>query len=210
MQESMENKIQLFDMNSFFTVPILRTEGYVNISVRFPSDKQWIDRSLRRKTRQRNLGRNKTEIIKQPLDPLDAELINELRAPESPEVDAAEAKKILSRLSEILIEESPTRESILLLRVPITAWGVKTTHILRNPSESDREEFMDLSGIPTVSQGSIDTFGFNIGGAADLYKKICKEATGYAGPVPVVHQLAAINAAFEFYELEIDGASPNP
>jgi len=129
--------------------------------------------------------------------------------PDSPSVDMHEAKRILERISTTTIEEEIVREGSNL-RIPMRIFGINTFHVLRVPTERERGEFLQMSGVPTISQGNIDTYGFNLGGAADLYKKLHKESIGYVGDVSVVHALAAIVAAFAFIDKESEGDDPNP
>ena len=199
----------LFDATLPFKVRIVRPEGDEIITMRFPSDDQWIERSRRRKIRSRNLGNGKAQSIPEGPDPHDAELVNGLRVGECAEVDPYEAKRILERISMVTFEEDPTREGACL-RIPMRVRGVRTVHVLRVPTERQRGEFLQMSGIPAISQGSIETYGFNLGGAKELYDQLNKESVGYAGEVPVVHKLAAVNAAFEAVDKALEGDGENP
>jgi hypothetical protein len=199
---------QVFDINKPVKEKVVRPEGDVVVTLRFPTDEQWIERSLRRKIRSRNLGNGKTQSIPQLADPHDAELVNRLHVGEGAEVDLHEAKRILDRLSTAAIDGDIVREGAYL-RIPMKIFGVPTVHVIRIPTERERAEFVQMSGVPTISQGNINTYGFNLGGAAELYAKLRKEVIGYVGNVSVVHALAVTNAAFEFIDQEIEGEDPN-
>jgi hypothetical protein len=209
MSESMKMKSPSFDINQPVKLKVIRPDGDVTITLRFPTDEEWIERSRRRKIRSRNLGNGKTQSIQNPPDSHNAELVNGLRVGECAEVDLHEAKRILDRISTAAIDGDITREGANL-RIPLKILGVSTVHIIRIPTERERGEFLQMSGVPTISQGNIDTYGFNLGGAADLYPKLRKDAIGYTGNVSVVHALAILNAAFEFIDQEIEGEDPNP
>lgn len=200
----------VFDLNQPIKAKVVRPEGDAIIEIKFPSDEQWIERSRRRKIKSRNLGNGKVQSIPQGPDPHDAELVNSLRIEGcAVEVDMYEAKRILDKISMATFEEEPSREGANL-RIPMKALGVGTVHFLRVPTERDRNDFMELAGVPGVSHGNIDIYGFNLGGAAVVYDKLKQNAHGYAGAVPVVHKLAIINAAFEFIDKELEGDDENP
>jgi hypothetical protein len=200
---------QLFDVTAVFRDKLPRPEGILTVTLKFPTDEQWIERSRRRKIRQRNLGNGKVQSITMPPDHLDLELIDSLKEDKDAQIDVHEAKRLLERLSTVTMDEEPTREGSLI-RIPMRAHGINTVHFLRVPTERDRYEFIEFSGVPTVSRGSIDTYGFNLGAAKPIYAKLCEKSIGYAGAVPISHMLAAINAAFDFIDREIEGDDVNP
>ncbi len=199
----------LFDLEKPIKAKVVRPDGDVLITLRYPSNEQWIERSRRRKIRTRNLGGGKSQSIPQSPDPQDAELVNSLRIDESPEVDEYEAKRILDSLGSVQIDEEPVREGSII-RVPMRARGIDLVHALRIPTERERGSFLESSGIPVISHGSIDTYGFNLGAAEATYRQLCQESIGYKGMVPVPHMLAAINAAFEFIDKQLEGDDENP
>lgn len=203
-----EKKTPVFDIGQPVKAKIVRPEGDLIVSLRFPIDDEWIERSRRRKIRSRNLGNGKTQNIPQAPDPHDIDLVNSLIIGEGKVADEHEAKRVLDRISVSAIAAGIVREGSHL-RIPLQIFGVTTVHVIRVPTERERGEFMEISGVPTISQGSIDTYGFNLGGAADLYAKLKKEVIAYIGNVSVVHALAIISAAFEFIDQEIEGEDPN-
>ena len=203
-----EKKPKAFDIEQPLKAKIVRPEGDVIVTLRFPNDNEWIERSRRRKTRSRNLGNGKTQSIPQLPDPHDTELVNSLIIGEGAVADEYEAKRVLDYMSTTAVDADIVREGANL-KIPLRIFGCQTTHIIRVPTEREKGEFVQASGIPTISQGSIETYGFNLGGAADLYAKLRKEVIGYTGSVSVVHALAVISAAFEFIDQEIEGDDPN-
>jgi hypothetical protein len=205
----MEDKKPTFSIEKPIKTKLIRPDGDVVITLRFPSDDEWIERSRRRKIRSRNLGNGKTQNIPQAPDLQDMTLVNSLVIGEGKVEDEHEAKRVLDRVSTATVDSDIVREGSNL-RIPLRIFGVQTMHIVRVPTERERGEFLQNSGIPTISQGSIDTYGFNLGGAADLYAKLKKDVIGYDGAVSVVHALAVVSAAFEFIDQEIEGDDPNP
>jgi hypothetical protein len=208
MSENIEKKSPTFDVNQPVKAKVVRPEGDLSITLRFPTDDEWIERSRRRKSRSRNLGNGKMQNIPQGPDPKDADLVKNLIVGEALDFDVHEAKRILDRLSTAAVDGDIVREGANL-RIPLKVFSAPTVHVIRIPSERERGEFLQASGVPTVSQGNIDTYGFNLGAAAELYPKLRKEAIGYVGNVSVVHALAILTAAFEFIDQEIEGEDPN-
>ena len=182
----------MFNVEDKIKARVVRPEGDVVLSLRFPTDQEWIDRSLRRKYRELNLGRGKTQTVQQSPDQKDAELVMDLQEENPIDIEAREASRILERLSITSEPEEVQREGVIFV-IAFKARGIRLVHKLRPPTEAERAAFAEMSP-PVVTQGAISTYGFNIGAAGDLYNKVVKESSGYVGAVPIVHKAAAISA----------------
>jgi hypothetical protein len=190
----------IFDAARQISLKIQSAEGIKAITVRFPTDEEWIERQRRRKVIIKQLGRGVSETIVPDSEDVDAELLVKLRGEEEgPEIDAFEASRALDQLAQADVDDVVQQDGgafRITLRVP----GAITTHILRMPSAKEiiqyRRAFTRLLDLHYNKQQLL----INLGAAGDLYKKISQESSGYAGAIPIIHQAAAVKAAID--ELE--------
>ena len=188
----------MFDASREVEIKLHSAEGTKTITVRFPTDEEWIERQRRRKIIVKQLGRGVSETVVPGSEDADAELLAKLRAGDGPEVDAFEASRILEQLSQADVDDVIPEAGAfrVLVRVP----GGLTAHVLRMPSAKDvieyRRAFARILDLPFNKQELI----VNLGAAGTLYQKLCQQSEGYAGAVPIVHQAVAVKAAIDALE----------
>ena len=188
----------VFDAGRQVEIKLQSAEGAKTITVRFPTDEEWIDRQRRRKIIIKQLGRGVSETVVPGSEDADAELLAKLRVGDGPEVDAFEASRILEQLGQADVDDVLPEAGAfrVLVRVP----GGITAHVLRMPSAKDvieyRRAFARILDLPFNKQ----ELTVNLGAAGSLYQKLCQGAEGYAGAVPVVHQAVAVKAAIDALE----------
>jgi hypothetical protein len=195
----MEEKPNGFDISRPISIKLQSPEGVKEISLRFPSDEEWIERARRRKTIIKNLGRGRSETIIPDSEELDTELIAKCRnGNEGSGIDAYEASYIIEKISEaevedILVESGGFR---VMLRVP----GGLTEHFVKMPAAKDimefRRGFAKIIDLPFNRQ----SISMNLNTAAVIYKRIAQESKGYVGPVPVIHQAAVVKSSIDAIE----------
>jgi hypothetical protein len=203
----MEQNGHVFDASRQIAIKLQSSEGLKMITVRFPTDDEWIERQHRRKVIIKQLGRGISETIVPGSEEADAELVAKLRNGDSgPEVDAFEATRILEELSQADVDDVVPEAGAfrVTLRVP----GAITTHVLRMPSAKEiiqyRRAFARILDLPFNKQ----QLSINLGAAADLYKNLSQKTDGYAGAVPVIHQAVAVKAAIDALESGLGVAEP--
>ena len=189
-----ENKA-VFDASRQVEIKLQSAEGTKTVTVRFPTDEEWVERQRRRKIVIKQLGRGVSETVVPGSEDADAELLAKLRVGDGPEVDAFEASRILEQLSQADVDDVLPEAGAfrVLVRVP----GGITAHVLRMPSAKDvieyRRAFARILDLPFNKQ----ELTVNLAAAGDLYKKLCQGSEGYAGAVPIVHQAVAVKAAID-------------
>ena len=192
-----ENK-PVFDVSRQVEIKLQAAEGTKTITVRFPTDEEWVERQRRRKIIIKQLGRGISETVIPSSEDADAELLAKLRVGDGPDVDAFEASRILEQLGQADVDDVVPEAGAfrVLVRVP----GGITAHVLRMPSAKDvieyRRAFARILDLPFNKQ----ELTVNLGAAGTLYQKLCQETEGYAGSVPVVHQAVAVKAAIDALE----------
>ena len=192
-----ENKA-VFDASRQVEIKLQSAEGAKTVTVRFPTDEEWVERQRRRKIIIKQLGRGISETVVPGSEDADAELLAKLRVGDGPEVDAFEASRILEQLSQADVDDVLPEAGTfrVLVRVP----GGITAHVLRMPSAKDvieyRRAFARILDLPFNKQ----ELTVNLGAAGTLYQKLCQGTEGYAGAVPIIHQAVAVKAAIDALE----------
>jgi hypothetical protein len=182
----------MFDLNRPIEIKLRSPEGDKAVTVRFPTDEEWVERQRRRKIIIKQLGRGVSETVIPGSEDADAELLAKLRVGDGPEVDAFEATHILEQLSQADVDDVIQEAGAfrVLVRVP----GGLTTHLLRMPSAKDvieyRRAFARILDLPFNKQEL----------TVNLYQKLCQATEGYAGAVPIIHQAVAVKAAIDALE----------
>ncbi|HWP84901.1 MAG TPA: hypothetical protein VNN17_06910 [Terriglobia bacterium] len=202
----MSNTRTVFDVTRQVEIKLRSADGTKTITVRFPTDEEWIERQRRRKIIIKQLGRGVSETVIPGSEEADAELVAKLRVGDGPEVDAFEASRILEQLSQADVDDVIPEAGAfrVLVRVP----GGITAHVLRMPSAKDiieyRRAFARILDLPFNKQ----ELTVNLAAAGSLYQKLCKDTQGYAGAIPIVHQAVAVKAAMDALEAGLEEDQP--
>lgn len=188
----------VFDAGREIALKLQSPEGTKALTLRFPTDEQWIERQRSRKIIIKQLGRGKSETIVPDSSEFDAQLVAGLRSGDGPEIDGYEATTILERLGEAEVDEVETESGAFRIRLRV-AGGI-TTHLVAMPSARDairfRRAFARVLDMPFNQQ----SLSVNLQAAGDLYQRLCSEREGYAGAVPIIHQVAVVKAAIDALE----------
>ena len=197
----------MFDSQKEIRAQLRSAEGTRTVTVRFPTDEEWIERQRRRKIIIKQLGRGVSETTIPNAEEVDAALFRKIRTDEGEEVDAYEASRIIEQLSQAEVDDVVAEAGAfrVVLRVP----GGTTVHLLRMPSAKDvieyRRNFARILDLPFNRQ----ELTVNLAAAAELYRKLCQSTEGYAGTVPIIHQAVAVKAAIDALEAGFEGQDPN-
>lgn len=199
-----------FDRSRPIEIKLRSPEGDKAVTVRFPTDEEWAERTRRRKVLIRHLGRGRSETVPEPSEAADAELLAKIRltgADAGAEVDPYEAGRILDQLALAEVEDvSPEPGDYRVrLRVP----GAITGHSLRVPSAKElfeyKRSFARIVDLPYNRQ----EITINLAAGATLYDRLCLAVEGYAPgadgaspatQVPIIHKAAAVRAAIDALE----------
>lgn len=121
-----------------------------------------------------------------------------IRTDPVPEIDSFEAMKVVDQLATAEVDDVVTEGDSF--RVTTRVLGGATAHILRMPSAKDvfdyRRGFARVLDLPFGRQ----ELTINIAPAGALYKKLVTATEGYAGDVPILHQVAAVKAVIDAME----------
>jgi hypothetical protein len=187
----------VFDAARPITLQLRTPAGVKSIRVRFPSDKEWIERQRKRKVIVKQLGRGVSETTVPNFEDADAALLAKIRLPEdnATEVDAFEASRVIEQLSQAEVDDVVQVGDAF--RVTLRVLGGAVAHVLKMPSAKDvfqyRRGFARVLDLPYNRQELI----INLAPAGDLYQRLSQGAEGYSGDVPIVHQAVAVKAAID-------------
>ena len=199
----------VFDTGKLIDLKLMTPEGSAKvITVRFPTDQEWIDRQRRKKFFVKNLGRGKSETIVPDSNEVDEELVAKLRKDDGAvTIDGYEATQALDQLGSATIDDV-VREAEGY-RVTIQVPGAITSHLIRMPTAKEvtlyRRAFTRILDLPYAKQ----EYTINLGAAGNLYGALAKEQTGYAGAVPIMHKVVVVKAAIETLESEVGVNGPD-
>jgi hypothetical protein len=208
MSEEKPVEAAVFDTARILSINLRSAGGTRTVTLRFPSDVEWIERQRKRKIIIKQIGRGMSETLVSGSEDADGELVAALRIDkEGGEIDGFEATRILEQLSQADVEDvvNGTGCCDVIMRIP----GGVTSHLLAIPSAKDviqfRRAFARALDLPYGKQ----QLTVNLASAGELYKKLCAETRGYAGAVPIIHQVVAIKAVIDALEAGV-GVAETP
>jgi len=187
----------VFDAARPIALQLRTPAGVKAIRVRFPSDKEWIERQRKRKVIVKQLGRGASETTIPNSENADAALLEKIRLPEdnATEVDAFEASRVIEQLSQAEVDDVAQVGDAF--RVTLRVLGGSVAHLLKMPSAKDvfeyRRGFARVLDLPYNRQELI----INLAPAGELYQKLVQGSEGYSGDVPIIHQAVAVKAAID-------------
>jgi len=206
-----ENK-RLFDLNRPIGIKVRTAKGIEMITVRFPTDEEWIERQQKRKLITLSLGRGTSETVVEDTDEIDAALLSKIRVgQDGVEVDGFEASTVFERLQRAELVGDISYSSGQFRLVLSIHGEITTTHVLRMPTAKEENQYRKSFLRPVDMQGSKQQTTINLGAAGELYKKLMVSVDGYAGGVPVVHQAIVIPAVMLATKTVLEDLGPvNP
>jgi hypothetical protein len=196
-----EKKLTGFDASQPITINLKSTGGGKFITVRYPTDAEWMERQKERKVIVKQIGRMSKTIPPDSSD-YDEKMFAKIRTDsDGPGVDGYEAMHILEQLSQCDIDDVVREGTGYRVTMRILG-GLQTSDLIKMPSAKDifdyRRAFVESLDLPNSKQ----RLTINLQAAADLHKKLSESTMGYAGAMPIIHQAIAIRAAIDETESE--------
>lgn len=169
--------------------------------VGWPSDKQWCEWRRKKKIVQKDIGRGYYQIQPSEAHQIDLDTFNAIRIKKDGEpeveIDIDEAEYVIGRLAMCETTESPEREGNTY-RIKIRVMdSIDTVHVLRIPTMKESKDYGRSR--PPLIQGPYGTHEIRIDyhGAGKLYDTVKVSAEGYAGDVPIIHKVEAVNVLLQ-------------
>jgi hypothetical protein len=196
MSEETKETKPVFDASRPIGIKVRTPKGIQTITVRFPTDEEWIERQSKRQIITRSLGDRSSETTVADTEEIDGELLKKIRLGEDGiEVDNYEASSIFDRLQRAEVIEVIHEGDCFKIILRVLA-GIVTSHTQRMPTA--KEEFRYRKSITqSIDTGSRNKTTINLAAAADTYQKLSVSKDGYAGEVPIVHKAVIVPKVME-------------
>jgi hypothetical protein len=190
----------VFDRNKELVIRIV-SGGVKECLVRFPTDKEWCDRTRRQKVVRQQItgGKFRTDILN--AEKSDAELLAKIRKDDGPAFTESEASKVISRIESCEIIDS-VRDGDGFL-ITIKSLGQETKHRVRIPTEDESRKFSRTATNP-VSSRRMEETTVSLEPSGEMYDKICLGSEGYEnGDVPITHKdVIVVETLYQVRKLE--------
>lgn len=198
--------MQQFDPNYDIVTPIRTQQGKVDVTVRFPNDSEWAEWFRTRRMQVTQLGRG-ASTFQMDSEAADFKLYEQIRRPESPNLDPAEASVLIEKIGrrEVSNIENEGDE----LDVTLAVFGGVATHRVRIPNAkqvgSFRRGSSQIVSLPFNKQQVKTALEPGI----RLYDECLIGAKGYSnGTIPGIHKDEVMRSVLQFIEQEADEANP--
>ena len=185
----------LFDSREPFIVEIL--SGITRTAtVRYPTDKEWIDRQNKLRIVRRDLGRGKSQTDRVRTELIDDKLFRDLLKPgtDAPDFDEYEAALVIEVLMRAEVDLAGIEKLGETTKIPMTVFGNRTVAFhFRNPRRRAIVEYNN-SVVSVINEKRGQEVRVFMAPSAELFDAHLIEATGYApgSPIPIVHKDSAI------------------
>ena len=180
----------------------LEGSGATEVPVRFPSDEAWATHASTCKTFFQSLGRGASTTT---IDTAKADLAlyQSVRLENAPELDAIEAGRVVELLKAFDVRSIEQDGGEFIVTAVIH--GAEVSIRLKAPSTKAVLLYRRAAfGLISLPHGRTQ-MTVKIKEAAPLFDKCLVSATGYEGPIPLVHKERALAALIDHIENEVDG-----
>jgi hypothetical protein len=191
----------VFDTTANIKMPGPARLGEVEITVRYPADKEWYARSRARKFVTHNLGRGRKETILPEPGDADSRLFEAITLNGSPAITAAEAAAILDVMSGAMVIDVHTEAGVGIVETQVMTG--KAVHKIQIPTADQIIKWRrGAVKVYELSHGHQEV-RMNPEAGADLYDACKGESADYAGPIPGPHKDAAVKALVEYIDQNV-------
>lgn len=188
----------MFNTASQIVTSIRRSDGEKPITMRWPTDEEWIQRQRGWFLYVTRLGRGVSENTVDS-EKADAALYNSIRLADSPDLSPLEASKLIQTLTECSIMNVTLGADDALVEMRVLN-NEPVTHRLTLPTTADVMQFRRSSMRSLDLPHGRQQMRLNLQPGLEMYNRCHVESTGYANGVPVIHKDAAIRAVIDACE----------
>jgi hypothetical protein len=191
----------VFDSSRNFEVTLSAEDGRRAVIVRFPSDEEWKEyqRGIRVITRSLGGGRSQTDVPDSEEAAFTLFRKIEIGGPAA--IEPYEAEQVIDTIGRARVDSVERIPGGF--RVGLEVPGGLMSHEQRHPTAKELQRFdrhyAQQTQLPHARTETI----VNLAIAEELYDKIQTAATGYAGPVPINHKSAIVDAVVKAIRLAV-------
>ena len=184
----------MFDYNQNSKQVVLTAPfSKINVTVRYPSDAEWIARAKAISLRNKKVGRSESEVVIEGADKANAALLDAIRIDQGEPLQDGESTFLIQHLEEAGVVSDPEPDG-MQYRIELETPQGNTIHILRTPSA---REYLDYKPSSIVEVNGSTVYRTNLKGIGEVYKRLIVATEGYAAAVPIVHQEPVIKALMD-------------
>ena len=175
------------------------SSALANLTMRFPNDDEWEERSRKRKILIKRLGRGVSETIMEPQGAHDLKLWNQIKLNGAPELTPGEATFVMDLLAtcEVTNVEMDGSEAVVDLRV----FSTRVQHRLRLPSADEVLKLRQQAAKSLDLPYNMQELRISVSPGARLWDACGGSSKDYTGPVPSLHKDAAVRAVIDHIDL---------
>lgn len=190
----------MFDLNTTITFPIRTTHGLTDVTIRWPTDEEWLVHRKHRRLTQRQLGRGNTLNDLEPGDS-DLKLYETIKLNGAPPLTLGEAERVIQTIGRCDVTDVELGSEEAEVSLGILTGPVK--HILRIPTMDEIKTLQKTTKYVSLPY-NVTEIRPSLEAAARLWDTCKGRSDGYAnGIVPNVHKDAVIKAVIEAIEAEL-------
>ena len=171
------------------------------VSLRFPTDQEWLEYHRTRRVIDQNLGRGKSETSVERAADAATTLFQKISDQQIP---PAAAELVINKLARVETVSAVSEDGGYRVAVEFFG-GQQASHLLRMPSA----EHLKRSDAATrvIGDGKRAEYRIDLSAFAQMYQELVISAEGYSGPVPLFHKQTAVAGAIKAVrdEMEDDG-----
>ena len=182
-----------FDAREPFIVEILSGTTRT-CTVRYPSDKEWIERQNKLRIVRRDLGRGKSQTDRIRTEQIDEPLFRKILTSDAPDFDEYEAAMVIEVLMRADVDLAGVEKLGETTKIPMTVFGNREVLFeFRNPRRRAIVEYNNAV-VSVVNEKRGQEVRVFMGPSAELFDAHLIAAEGYApgSPIPIVHKDAAV------------------
>lgn len=192
----------MFDSSAQFATSIRRADGLKKIVVRWPTDEEWAERQRGIQIHITRQGRGISETSADSTK-ADAAMYAKIRTPDSPELAAEEAQKIIDVLATCMITDVALDGDVATVEMTILN-DEKVSHQLRMPTTAQVAQFKRASVRVLDLPHGRQRLRMDMQPGLDLYDRCSVETTGYVNGAPAIHREAAVRAVIDACDAQVE------
>ncbi len=179
----------MFDTTLDFKIKLPSPSGLVEVTVKFPTDDQWLEYHRGRRVIERDLGRGKTEPAVLGAEAAAERLFAQIKV--DGDLDRSQADLLIRRLADARV--ASVEDEGGQYRVTVRFLNMTGVHVLKMPSALQMKQAEAATRVVNEKYGAVEIM-VNLKVFADLYGEMLVSAEGYSSSAPLLHKHAVVQA----------------
>lgn len=181
----------MFDTTREYKFKVPSPNGIAETVVKFPTDEQWLEYHRSRRVIEKSLGRNQSEVTIVGGEQAAAKLFSSVANGSAGKLDSSQVEIVIDRMASVKVESVEDEGGSY--RVMLRFFAGSGAHVLKMPTAKQMKEAEAATRVIGGKFGSTE-IRVNLEAFSALYGEMAISSEGYAGPVPILHKHAAVQA----------------